>query len=88
VAKKTDDAVANSGGGKATGGKLAVAAAAAVDPASNGPGRYRVTLGALAGEFDARDRDEAWALFCDEQKHWPSPNYSRRTIEKVPSPKA
>ncbi|MCI0358647.1 MAG: hypothetical protein L0211_09195 [Planctomycetaceae bacterium] len=62
---------------------LAVTSAAAVDPASNGPGRYRVTLGELSGEYAARDRNEAWAQFCDAHKTWPSPKYSQRTIERL-----
>lgn len=49
-------------------------------------GRYRVTLGDVTGEYDARDRNEAWAMFCDAHKHWPSPKYSQRTIEKLAEP--
>lgn len=50
-------------------------------------GRYRVTLGegdqAEVGEYDARNADEAWAMFCDGHKTWPSPKFSQRSVVKV-----
>ena len=64
-----------------------VAPAPAVDPAADGPGRYRVTLQVgeetLCEEIDAAGRSEAWALFCDARKSWPSPKRVDRKIEKI-----
>lgn len=49
----------------------------------DGPGTYRVTLGEHTGEFQARDRNDAWAQFCDSIKQWPSPKRSDRKIERI-----
>ncbi len=46
-------------------------------------GKYKVTLDDKSGVFEARDANEAWAMFCDANKQWPSPKYSKRQIEKV-----
>lgn len=59
--------------------------AVAPAPASTA-GRYRVTLGnpQLDGKtavFAARDADEAWALFCDSEKKWPSRKVAKPVIE-------
>jgi len=51
--------------------------------AAAAPGKYRVTLGDKSGVYEARDPNEAWAMFCDAHKHWPSPKYSQRQIEKI-----
>lgn len=58
-----------------------------VDPDSDGPGKYRVTLQAgeetLTEEIEAASRSEAWALFCDARKSWPSPKRVDRKIERI-----
>lgn len=58
-----------------------------VDPASDGPGTYRVTMGSgedvRTEEVEARDRNEAWAMFCDAMKSWPSPKRVDRKIERI-----
>lgn len=46
-------------------------------------GTYRVEAMGLSGNYDARDGNEAWAMFCDAHKTWPSPRYTARTITKV-----
>jgi hypothetical protein len=45
--------------------------------------KYRVTLDGDSREIDALDANEAWAKFCDEKKHWPSPRTSGRTVELI-----
>lgn len=54
--------------------------------ATNGPGRYRVTVGnphldGKTAEIQARDANEAWAVFCDGQKSWPSRKVAKPVIE-------
>lgn len=66
---------------------VAVTTAAPVDPTSDGPGRYRVTLStgedAKVAELDAESRNHAWAMFCDGLKSWPSPKRVDRKIERI-----
>jgi hypothetical protein len=58
-----------------------------VDPNSDGPGTYRVTLGtgedAKVQEVEAENRNHAWALLCDRLKSWPSPKRVDRKIERI-----
>lgn len=58
-------------------------AAPAAEVPQDGPGRYRVTMGEHSGEFEARDKNEAWALFCDSISQWPSPKRTDRKIDRV-----
>ena len=44
--------------------------------------RFRVTWKDHNGTFTARDESEAWAMFCDSIKTYPSPKCSK-TIEAV-----
>ena len=66
---------------------ISVTTAAPVDPASDGPGKYRVSLQVgeelLSDEVEAASRTDAWALFCDARKSWPSPKRVDRKIEKI-----
>jgi hypothetical protein len=58
-----------------------------IDPKSDGPGKYRVTLGmgddVKSEVFEAEGRNHAWALFCDAMKSWPPPKRSDRKIERI-----
>jgi hypothetical protein len=63
--------------------KQSTAKETARERAAAAVGRYRVTVGNLTGEYDARDAREAWAMFCDAHKTWPSPKFTQKTIEKV-----
>jgi hypothetical protein len=44
---------------------------------------FAVSLGDKSGRYSARDADEAWALFCDHHKTYPSPKHPDRKIEEV-----
>lgn len=35
------------------------------------------------GVITAQSPDQAWKKFCDQMRHWPSPSYCNRKIEKV-----
>lgn len=61
----------------------AAPAAAAGDSVAVATGRgfYRVTLGDSSGVVQARDGNEAWALFCDGRKAWPSRKLVKPTVE-------
>lgn len=57
----------------------------AADPAPAAPAakRFKVTLGDKSGEYEAANEKEAWALFCDAHKHWPSPKTAGREIVEL-----
>lgn len=46
-------------------------------------GTYRVEALGLSGNYESRDGNEAWAMFCDAHKTWPSPRHTPRMITKV-----
>ena len=37
----------------------------------------------LNGRVTAWDENDAWARFCDEHQHWPSPHSCNRVIKKL-----
>lgn len=51
--------------------------------ATASPCTFRVSLGEQSAEIEARDENEAWAVFCDQQKSWPGPKVAGRKVERI-----
>lgn len=45
--------------------------------------RFKVTYADKSDEVPANNADEAWALFCDKHKIYPSPKSNPRKVEAL-----